>query len=111
MGVHAWVVHYNKGVYGADADCFRPERWLEASEEQHKAMEKSFFTFGAGSRVCLGKNISMLEMSKFVPQLLRHFEMEWASEEAEWKFNGMFLSKQHGVIVRMRERKEKLVAN
>ena len=98
-------MHYDKDVYGADAASFRPERWLEASEEQHKVMERSFFAFGAGSRVCLGRNISMLEMSKFVPQVLRNFEMEWASEQPEWTMQGQLLCKQHGIIVKMKERK------
>jgi len=47
-------------VYGEDVDCFRPERWLDATEEQLKAMERSSLAFGAGSRVCIGKNISMM---------------------------------------------------
>jgi cytochrome P450 len=31
--------------------------------------------FGYGSRTCLGKNISLLEIAKLVPQLIRHFEV------------------------------------
>lgn len=29
-----------------------------------------------GSRTCIGKNISLLEMSKLVPQLVRNFNFE-----------------------------------
>jgi cytochrome P450 len=32
--------------------------------------------FGMGSRTCIGKNISLLEMSKLVPQLVRNFDFE-----------------------------------
>jgi hypothetical protein len=32
--------------------------------------------FGMGSRTCIGKHISMLEMSKLVPQLVRNFNFE-----------------------------------
>ena len=32
--------------------------------------------FGMGSRTCIGKNISLLEMSKLVPQLVRNFNFE-----------------------------------
>src|ERR1700761_6629518 len=38
----AAVIHMNKEVYGADADQFRPERWIEASPEQLKHMDRSF---------------------------------------------------------------------
>jgi cytochrome P450 len=31
--------------------------------------------FGMGSRTCIGKNISLLEMSKLVPQLVRRFDL------------------------------------
>ena len=31
--------------------------------------------FGAGHRVCIGKNISYLEVYKVVPELLRRFEV------------------------------------
>ena len=32
--------------------------------------------FGMGSRTCIGKNTSLLEMSKLVPQLVRNFNFE-----------------------------------
>ena len=36
-------------------------------------MEKYFLPFGSGARTCIGKNISLLEMSKLVPYLVRNF--------------------------------------
>jgi len=39
--------------------------------------------FGAGSRTCIGKNISLLEMSKLIPQLYRHFDFELVAPMAE----------------------------
>lgn len=76
VGINAWVAHHNTSVYGEDADSWRPSRWLEF-EEQGRAgdVEKYFFAFGMGSRTCIGKNISLLEMSKLVPQLLRKFDL------------------------------------
>ena len=38
------VIHMDKGVYGEDADQFRPERWIEASQERLKVMDRSFLT-------------------------------------------------------------------
>lgn len=75
VGIDGWVAHRNKSVYGADADSWRPERWLEFEEQGRGGeTEKYFFAFGMGSRSCIGKNISLLEMSKVIPQLLRNFE-------------------------------------
>ena len=61
VGANAWVVHQNKEVYGEDADKFNPDRWLK---EDVGDMHRFFFAFGAGSRACVGRNISWLEMDK-----------------------------------------------
>ncbi|KAH6975700.1 putative cytochrome P450 pisatin demethylase [Ilyonectria destructans] len=60
VGMNPWVAARDKRVYGEDADEFRPERWPEADMEQLKEMERSSLAFGAGSRVCIGKNISLM---------------------------------------------------
>lgn len=38
--VNAWVVHRDRGVFGEDADVYRPERWLEGNA---KVMERSMY--------------------------------------------------------------------
>ncbi|KAK4233588.1 putative cytochrome P450 oxidoreductase [Achaetomium macrosporum] len=76
VGINPWVLHRDAEVYGEDAGEFRPERWLEADAEKLKAMERSFLAFGSGARTCIVRHISMLEMSKIVPQLLWVFEFE-----------------------------------
>ena len=43
VGVNAWVVQQDKEVYGADADCWRPGRWIEASEDKRREMERTLF--------------------------------------------------------------------
>lgn len=84
VGVNAWVAHRNKSVFGEDAEEWRPERWLEIEEEGRGAeAEKYFLAFGMGSRTCIGKNISLLEMGKLVPELVRRFEFEFAEGGAE----------------------------
>lgn len=87
VGCSAWVIHQDRGVFGEDADVYRPERWLpaeascrtqagRAAEEQRiKEMNGTMFQFGMGSRTCIGKNISLLEIYKLVPSMLRRFEV------------------------------------
>ncbi|PVH97042.1 cytochrome P450 [Periconia macrospinosa] len=76
IGVNPWVLHRNKSIFGEDADSFRPERWLS---EKRGEFERYFFAFGAGSRICIGKNLSLIEISKLIPLLLLNFDMELAS--------------------------------
>ena len=88
VGCSAWVIHQNRDIFGHDADQFRPERWLvdeekasvspearDREEQRVKEMNGMLLQFGMGSRTCIGKNISLLEIYKVVPSLLRRFEV------------------------------------
>lgn len=75
VGCSPWTVHLNELIFGHRPDEFRPERWLDEPSHRVRDMENTLFTFGAGSRTCIGKNISLLEMHKLVPAVLRKFEV------------------------------------
>ena len=90
VGVNAWVVQRDRGVFGVDADEYRPERWL-GPFEQVKQMEQTMFQFGAGDHICLGKNISLEEIYKLVPALMLNFEVGLAVP-------GVFLFGDEGLI-------------
>lgn len=84
VGVNSWVAHRNKGVFGDDADSFRPERWLDAQELDGKranSMEEYSFAFGQGSRTCIGKNISLLEVYKVIPRIVQNFDFQLEREK------------------------------
>lgn len=87
VGCSAWVIHMDKNIFGEDVDSYRPERWLpdeeisktvsgkHAEDRRIKEMRGTMFQFGMGSRTCIGKNISLLEIYKLVPTILRRFEV------------------------------------
>lgn len=82
VGCSAWVIHRRPEIWGDDVDVYRPERWLrreghaaEDEDRRIKVMDGMMFQFGMGSRTCIGKNISLLEIYKVVPSLLRKFEV------------------------------------
>jgi cytochrome P450 len=80
VGCNAWALHQNQDIFGDDSDIFRPERWLDRPKDKIGAMNTYLLAFGAGSRSCIGKNISLLEIYKLVPTLLRTFEVGSALE-------------------------------
>lgn len=57
-----WIMHRDQEIFGKDAEEFNPDRWLDA--ERAKVMNKYLFTFGYGARVCLGREIAMMELFK-----------------------------------------------
>ncbi|ETN37470.1 uncharacterized protein HMPREF1541_07092 [Cyphellophora europaea CBS 101466] len=110
VSMSAPVIHYDKEIFGPDSHEFRPERWLESNAERMKIMDRALLTFGYGARTCIGKNISIMEMGKFIPQILRNFEIEWASSEPEWKTYAAWFWKQSDIIVKFSDRHKTDVA-
>ncbi|KJX98482.1 hypothetical protein TI39_contig410g00008 [Zymoseptoria brevis] len=96
VGANAWTVHRNPHTWGEDVDEFCPERWLESSKEDLSRMNEGYMPFGLGSRTCIGKNISLLEMSKVITQLYRKFEFDFPNPAAptDRKTNNAFFVKQ-----------------
>lgn len=122
VGVNAWVVHSDESIWGKDVHEFRPERWL-VSKEKLAFLEQHFLAvsvhkcpkcpldgesvlmqiqFGAGARTCIGKNISLLEMTKLLPQLVRRFDFAPVNG-ADWTTSSGWFVKQQ-VQVRVTER-------
>ncbi|KAI1305507.1 cytochrome P450 [Xylaria venustula] len=76
VGINSWVAHRNTQAFGYDADEFRPERWLVKDEDKLAAMNRQWIPFGVGSRTCIGRHISTLEISKLIPRIVHDFDFE-----------------------------------
>uniref|UniRef100_A0A914QVC4 Cytochrome P450 n=1 Tax=Panagrolaimus davidi TaxID=227884 RepID=A0A914QVC4_9BILA len=75
---NAPVIHMDKEIWGEDADKFDPDRFLpEHSKDRHPM---ALLTFGAGPRICPGKNLAVYEVKHFIVYLLREFKIEMNDE-------------------------------
>lgn len=103
VGINAWVTQHDRDVF-PNPEQFEPERWLEASEEQLKTMNQSFFAFGAGPRTCIGRHIAMMEMAKVVPEVLHNFELSLSTPEKEWETRNIWFVQQKGLVCTFKRR-------
>ena len=105
VGINPWVTNRDANVF-PDPEAFRPERWLDASETELKRMESLWeLNFGWGSRKCIGRNISWVEINKVIPELYRQFEVQLAEPEKEWRITNHWFVQQEGVDCVLRKRK------
>jgi cytochrome P450 len=58
-----------------------------------------------GSRTCIGKNISLMEMAKVIPQIIRNFELELVNPKEEWTTRNRWFVKQTNFFVNVSQRK------
>ncbi|PVI01651.1 cytochrome P450 oxidoreductase [Periconia macrospinosa] len=94
VGVNAWVLHRDEEVFGKDVDSFRPERWMEPSQEKVNEMKGTMFSFGDGSRRCIGQNIAMVQMTKLLVEFLRRYDISLKDPTKEWHVHGSWVARQ-----------------
>ncbi|WAO91407.1 Hypothetical protein NCS54_00887500 [Fusarium falciforme] len=61
VGLNAWVLHNSRDTYGPDPEVFRPERWI--GHERTSIIDSMM-------------NISLLELTKVVPEIVRKVDLE-----------------------------------
>lgn len=66
-----YSLHRNENVF-PDSSTWRPERWLDADKSELAEMERWFWAFSSGARMCVGMHLAMAEMA-LVPSLYRKY--------------------------------------
>ncbi|XP_038982247.1 cytochrome P450 94A1-like [Phoenix dactylifera] len=104
-----WTVMYNsyamgrdEGIWGEDCKEFRPERWLEEGEFQAVSAFR-YPVFHAGPRMCLGKDMAVIQMKALTAIILEGFEMELVEERGKHQLS-VSMRMEGGLPMRFRER-------
>ncbi|KAF5983429.1 cytochrome P450 monooxygenase [Fusarium bulbicola] len=110
VGLNPYIIGRNEGIWGDDADEFRPERWLQKSGEDDedfqqrlRQMNGADLTFGGGSRICIGRNLALLEIYKVVATLVSRYEILSVPGQ-KMKIISTWFPRQSGLICQLRKR-------
>ncbi|KKY18718.1 putative benzoate 4-monooxygenase cytochrome p450 [Diplodia seriata] len=79
VGVPAYTAHRDPSLF-PDPEEYRPERWLG---DKTSEMQAAFIPFSAGSRGCIGRNITYLEQTVLIATLVRRYDFELPSPDWE----------------------------
>ena len=113
MAVNPYLICRNKSVWGEDASEFRPERWLRdahggETEEQFsgrlRKMNDADLSFGAGSRICIGKSMGLMQVYKVVATIVTLYDVELVDPNRDWKVINSWFPRQEGLEVRISKR-------
>jgi len=69
----AYTLHKNEDIFPEPME-WRPERWMQANEEQRREMDRWSWGFGSGSWICPGRHFAAFGMKKMLETIYRDFE-------------------------------------
>ncbi|XP_020215443.1 cytochrome P450 94C1 [Cajanus cajan] len=102
---HPYAMGRMERIWGPDCLDFRPERWLRDGVFV-PACPFKYPVFQAGVRVCLGKDLALMEMKSVAAALVRRFDIRVAEPAQEPRFApGLTATLRGGLAVRVCERK------
>ncbi|XVF57989.1 hypothetical protein PTKIN_Ptkin07bG0026500 [Pterospermum kingtungense] len=95
----------NEEIWGKDCEEFKPERWISETGKIAQKPSYMFVPFGAGPRVCLGKDMSFKQMKTVVINVLRNYHVELVKTgPVSICSNSVALHTSHGLKVRIKKR-------
>ncbi|XP_010445630.1 PREDICTED: alkane hydroxylase MAH1-like [Camelina sativa] len=91
-------------VWGEDALEFNPKRWVSETRGFIEVSSSKFFTFNAGPRACLGKEVAMTLMKTVVVEILQNYNIEVVQGQKIEPAPGPILRMKHGLRVKLNKR-------
>ncbi|KAH8760076.1 cytochrome P450 monooxygenase-like protein [Hyaloscypha sp. PMI_1271] len=84
VGTSAKVMHLNEEVF-SDAGSFVPERWLSDGKEESvnriKEMNRWFWAFGSGGRMCIGNHFATHMLKSITAAIYTNYETTIVDDE------------------------------
>ncbi|OEL32287.1 Alkane hydroxylase MAH1 [Dichanthelium oligosanthes] len=94
-------------VWGDDCQEYRPERWLsdDGSKLQYVPSHK-FLTFSSGPRMCLGKDIGVMQLKTAVANVAWNFDVELVERHPVEPKLSCILQMKNGLMMKVKKRVE-----
>ncbi|CAO2830530.1 unnamed protein product [Amaranthus hypochondriacus] len=90
-----------KSIWGEDCCEFKPERWIsEQGKLKHEPSYK-FFSFNAGPRTCLGKNMAFTQMKVVAATFIRNYDIQVVEDHLVVPDLSIILHMKYGFKVKM----------
>uniref|UniRef100_A0A0G4HQZ1 Cytochrome P450 n=1 Tax=Chromera velia CCMP2878 TaxID=1169474 RepID=A0A0G4HQZ1_9ALVE len=81
VALNVWAAARDRAVWGEDAEEFRPERLIAASEDEStRVSHYSMLPFSAGPRNCIGQKFALQEAVVVLAKLLLRFQVDLSEE-------------------------------
>ncbi|GAA6013846.1 hypothetical protein JCM10207_008211 [Rhodosporidiobolus poonsookiae] len=103
LSVPSYSIHRLKEYWGADADEYNPDRWME-SEERSRELEKALNIFSYGPRSCVGRNVATMELFCFISSLILRYDFKLVDPDSKLEVVEGFLRKPVGCKMGLRRR-------
>ncbi|KAH9886874.1 cytochrome P450 CYP5280A1P [Xylariomycetidae sp. FL2044] len=89
VSISAYTAQRDPDIF-PDPEAYRPERWLGKGEDQLRRMLEVYIVFTMGSRMCMGKSVTVLVQLVYLATLLRRYEFALASPDWELDWSEFF---------------------
>ncbi|KAH7137049.1 cytochrome P450 [Dactylonectria estremocensis] len=99
----------DKSVFGPDAGEWKPSRWIiskEVTEVEVREMDKYNVTFGYGSRTCIGRNLALVEIFKFIADFVRRYDAKFTNELNPFNIKSQWFSVQKDMYISLNMRQK-----
>lgn len=88
VSIAAYTSHRDPQIFPAP-ESYNPDRWMAKGSNNLRKMLGVFMPFSAGTRGCIGRNVSIMMQSVCVATLVYHYEFalphkDWEMEFEEW---------------------------
>ncbi|KAH8649346.1 cytochrome P450 [Xylariales sp. PMI_506] len=93
LSLHPYTMQIDKACWGADAEEFKPVRWMTSDIT---SKEPFWLVFGLGYTICPGHHLAKVELSKITATLVRDYDIRQQDPDEEWEFEAYFNTLPHG---------------